>query len=348
MRILSIVGARPQFIKLGAIVRAIHDTGDDHIVLHTGQHYDYDMSGLFFDELSIPKPDYHLGVGSGSHAQQTAAMLVGIEEHLSEIRPQWTLVYGDTNSTVAGALAAAKLHFRVAHVEAGLRSFNRLMPEELNRITTDHLSDLCFAPTVVAMSHLTREGIGDRSLLTGDVMADICYSLSRNHPESTAPSDDDNGFILATIHRAENTDARPRLAEILQSLAELPLPVRLLAHPRLRRRCQEFGLTLDSGSLHSFSPVGYAEMLSLVRAASAVVTDSGGLQKEAYLLATPCTTIRPETEWPETLHHGWNVLVDPGGISPAVLREPPLDRPGNEFGTGTAAQQILAELHRRP
>jgi UDP-N-acetylglucosamine 2-epimerase (non-hydrolysing) len=347
--VLSIVGARPQFVKLAPVADAFAPTQHQHVIVHTGQHYDVAMSSVFFADLKIPDPDVHLGVGSGSHGTQTGAMLSALDGVLDEHRPDWVLVFGDTNSTIAGALAAVKMHLPIAHVEAGLRSFNRRMPEEHNRVLTDHAADLLLAPTQVAMGHLAREGLAERSVLVGDVMTDVCLrvrdavvSQPVSLPEAF-PADD--SYLVSTIHRAENTDDPQRLRAIVDSLAGLPLPVLLLAHPRLVARCREYDIDLDAGSIHSTNPLPYPEMVSAVLNSAGVVTDSGGLQKEAFLLERTCTTLRTETEWTETLESGWNVLApDLSALSRLVTRVAPTAPQGAPYGDGKAAERILDTL----
>jgi UDP-N-acetylglucosamine 2-epimerase (non-hydrolysing) len=349
MKVLSIVGARPQFVKLAPVADAFAPTQHQHVIVHTGQHYDVAMSSVFFADLKIPDPDVHLGVGSGSHGTQTGAMLSALDGVLDEHRPDWVLVFGDTNSTIAGALAAVKMHLPIAHVEAGLRSFNRRMPEEHNRVLTDHAADLLLAPTQVAMGHLAREGLAERSVLVGDVMTDVCFrvrdavvSQPVSLPEAF-PADD--SYLVSTIHRAENTDDPQRLRAIVDSLAGLPLPVLLLAHPRLVARCREYDIDLDAGSIHSTNPLPYPEMVSAVLNSAGVVTDSGGLQKEAFLLERTCTTLRTETEWTETLESGWNVLApDLSALSRLVTRVAPTAPQGAPYGDGKAAERILDTL----
>jgi UDP-N-acetylglucosamine 2-epimerase (non-hydrolysing) len=349
MKVLSIVGARPQFVKLAPVADAFAPTQHQHVIVHTGQHYDVAMSSVFFADLKIPDPDVHLGVGSGSHGTQTGAMLSALDGVLDEHRPDWVLVFGDTNSTIAGALAAVKMHLPIAHVEAGLRSFNRRMPEEHNRVLTDHAADLLLAPTQVAMGHLAREGLAERSVLVGDVMTDVCFrvrdavvSQPVSLPEAF-PADD--SYLVSTIHRAENTDDPQRLRAIVDSLAGLPLPVLLLAHPRLVARCREYDIDLDAGSIHSTNPLPYPEMVSAVLNSAGVVTDSGGLQKEAFLLERTCTTLRTETEWTETLESGWNVLApDLSALSRLVTRVAPTAPRGAPYGDGKAAERILDTL----
>lgn len=348
MKIVSIVGARPQFIKAATVSRIFgKEPSLQEILLHTGQHYDSNMSEIFFRELDIPAPHYNLEVGSGSHAAQTGMMLKGIEEILMKEKPDWTIVYGDTNSTLAGALAASKLHLRLAHVEAGLRSFNRNMPEEINRIVTDRISDLLFAPTATAMENLRNEGLSSIARNTGDVMYDsVLYyqNLILNHPEKYGTKNIPEKFYLATIHRAENTDDKGKLTDIFKAFGQLDYPVILPVHPRTRK-------IIDSelsipGNVTIIDPVGYLEMLKLTMDSIKVLTDSGGLQKEAYLLGKQCITLRTETEWIETLHDNWNILAasDPGRIVQAVNAKLPTTFKREEFGTGNAAKMIAREL----
>ena len=353
VRILSVVGARPQFVKLAPIAAAVAAAGPEHVIVHTGQHYDPELSDVFFSGLGIPQPDERLHVGSGSgHGVQTGAMLAALDPILAKYAPDWVLVYGDTNSTIAGALSAVKLHLPLAHLEAGLRSFNRRMPEEHNRVLTDHAADLLLAPTSQAVEHLEREGLGERTVLVGDVMVDACLrarDLAVGSLEAPAPGvDPERPHLLATIHRAENTDDRERLASIIDALAALPIPVALLAHPRLRARAAEYGIELDRGSLHVGAPLPYAQLVAAVSGSAGVVTDSGGLQKEAYILARPCTTVRTETEWVETLVDGWNVLTEPTAATFAELatRPVPGTPPGRPFGDGQAATRVVSELQR--
>jgi UDP-N-acetylglucosamine 2-epimerase (non-hydrolysing) len=347
MRILSVVGARPQFVKLAPIAHALADAGHEHVIVHTGQHYDVKMSDVFFDDLDIPAPNVHLGVGSGSHGVQTGAMLSAMDAVLEEHAPDWVLVYGDTNSTIAGALSAVKLQLPLAHLEAGLRSFNRAMPEEHNRVMTDHAADLCLAPTDVAMRHLAAEGLAERSVLVGDVMTDVCLAVARSVQgrRPALPEGVEGEYVLSTIHRAENTDDEQRLRAIVDGLASLPYPVVLTAHPRLVARAAHYGIDLGAGSLHTVEPLDYPAMVAAVQAARAVVTDSGGLQKEAFLLRTPCTTVRTETEWTETVDLGWNVLaLDLGSLAATVDREAPAPTEAAPYGDGQAAQATVEAL----
>lgn len=353
MMVLSVVGARPQFVKLGPIAAEFgrHDA-IEHVIVHTGQHYDPSMSDIFFQELGIPAPDVHLGVGSGSHGVQTGAMLAGLDEVLDEYRPDWTLVYGDTNSTIAATLAAVKMHLPVAHLEAGLRSFNRRMPEEHNRVLTDHAADLLLAPTEVAMGHLAREGLGARAVNVGDVMTDVCFRTRdgvRGRPRVLPPDIGAEGpFLLATIHRADNTDDSERLRSIVTALGELPAPVVLVAHPRLVSRAASFGVELASESVYPVAPLGYADMVRAIMSSAGVVTDSGGLQKEAFLLGAPCTTLRTETEWVETLADGWNVLdPDLKALRDIALRPAPTTAREQPYGDGRAASRVVEALLQR-
>ena len=350
MKVMSVVGARPQFVKLAPVAEAFARSSHDHVIVHTGQHYDSLMSDVFFADLRIPSPDVHLGVGSGSHGVQTGSMLAAMDTVIDEHRPDWVLVYGDTNSTLAGALSAVKLHVRVAHLEAGLRSFNRRMPEEHNRVLTDHAADLLLAPTRAAMGHLDREGLAARAVLVGDVMTDVCLRVrdavaGGPVPEAVPADLVGRPFLVATLHRADNTDDPVRLGAIVDAVAGLPVPVLLLAHPRLVARAQEHGLVLDRGAIRLGRPLPYPQMVAAIMASTGVLTDSGGLQKEAFLLDRPCTTLRSETEWTETLDGGWNVLVDDLARLPeAVARVTPDGAKPTPFGDGAAAHQVVRAL----
>ncbi|MEI7663751.1 MAG: UDP-N-acetylglucosamine 2-epimerase (non-hydrolyzing) [Bacteroidota bacterium] len=348
MKIVSIVGARPQFIKAATVSRVLRKhPAINEIMLHTGQHYDSNMSDVFFRELDIPEPDYNLGVGSGSHAEQTGMMLQKIEEILISEKPDCTLVYGDTNSTLAGALAAAKLHIPVAHVEAGLRSFNRAMPEEINRIVTDRISDMLFAPTQTAVDHLTREGLADITFLTGDVMYDSVLFYKKwilLEPQKYKTPGIPEKYLLATIHRAENTDNPANLENIFLAFSRCKQEIVLPIHPRTRKIIQS-GTTLPS-NVHIIDPAGYLHMLKLTMDATRVLTDSGGLQKEAYFLGKQCITLRTETEWVETLHDRWNIITgsDPELIGKALESPLPSAPRQSVFGNGMAAGLILEKL----
>lgn len=351
MKVLSVVGARPQFVKLAPISRAIKGLAE-HVIVHTGQHYDELMSDVFFQDLAIPSPDINLAIGSGKHGAQTGAMMAGLETVFEEHDPDWVLVYGDTNSTLAAAIAATKLHLRVAHLEAGLRSFNRRMPEEHNRVLTDHASDLLLAPTETAMVHLRNEGLGGRSLLVGDVMTDVLHSVRDRiaiDSVDTAVDLPHGSYYVATIHRPDNTDEPERLSVIVAALAELDHPVILLAHPRVRTLAKKHGIDLDRGSLRTSPPLPYPVLIATVMGSAGVVTDSGGLQKEAFLLRIPATTIRPETEWIETVDLGWNVLVnDVTQLAAAVARPSPTPTDATPYGDGHAAENAVNALLDRP
>lgn len=322
MKIFTVIGARPQFIKAAVVSRAFaaHRPDVREILVHTGQHYDANMSDVFFDELNIPRPDHNLGVGGGTHGQNTGRMLEKLEELMLAEKPDWVLVYGDTDSTLAGALAAAKLHIPVAHVEAGLRSFNRRMPEEINRVLTDHAADLLFTPTDTATRNLANEGIsGAKVRQVGDVMYDAAVYY-RHRTQRPAGVRLDGGFILATLHRAENTDDPVRLANIIGALNDMAfkMPVILPLHPRTRKCLAQS--QIDSRNITMLEPVSYLQMIWLLERCTLVVTDSGGLQKEAYFFGKPCVTTRNETEWVELVEARWNVLagVERASITHAV------------------------------
>jgi UDP-GlcNAc3NAcA epimerase len=346
MKIMSVVGARPQFIKAAPVSRVLRRTHEE-VLVHTGQHYDDNMSEVFFRELEIPKPDINLEIGSGPHGAQTGGMMAGIEKVALDVKPDWVLVYGDTNSTVAGALVAAKLHIKVAHVEAGLRSFDRRMPEEINRVLTDHVSDLLLCPTEVAIHNLAREGIDHGVHLVGDVMYDaFLFNLEAARKRDgvlkklgLAPG----AFALATIHRAENADDPARLAAILEGIDASGMDVILPLHPRTRARLSG----APPARIRVIDPVGYLDMLALEDAAAVIVTDSGGVQKEAYFLSKPCVTLRDRTEWTETVEAGWNVAVDADAakIADALRTFRPKGVHPNLYGDGHAAEKI-AELLR--
>ncbi len=359
MKILTVVGARPQFIKAAPVSQRLRDMGHEEYLVHTGQHYDHRMSQVFFEELAIPRPHVNLGVGSGPHGWQTGRMLVALEEVMLEQRPDWVLVYGDTNSTLAGALAAIKLHIRVAHVEAGLRSFNREMPEEHNRVLTDHCADLLFCPTETAVRNLAQEGITAGVHQVGDTMYDAVRRfahMARQRSQILADLElEPRQYALATIHRPYNTDEPAQLRRILSALAELGFPVIFPVHPRTRRRMVEFDrMDLefeDRGMVRFIEPVSYLDMLVLEENARLILTDSGGMQKEAFFFRVPCVTIRPETEWVETVEMGWNRLVHPGEILEAAAafladRCPEGPRWEPVYGDGDAAQRICDILGR--
>ncbi len=356
-KVLSIVGARPQFIKAAAVSRVLRATeGFTEVLVHTGQHYDDRMSEIFFRELGIPAADRNLGIGSGAHGQQTGRMLEALEAVMQAERPDWVLVYGDTNSTLAGALAAAKLRIRVAHVEAGLRSFNRAMPEETNRVVADHVADLLFAPTDAAMRNLAQEGLAALAVRTGDVMYDAMLHYAALAGQSSrilaslgvAPRQ----YVLATVHRAENTDDPARLNAIFDGLARFSehLPVVLPLHPRTRKMLGDTRAMRPG--LHIVDPVGYLDMVELERHARLIATDSGGVQKEAYFHKVPCVTLRTETEWVELVEAGWNRLAPPTsaqaiGEALSSALEGPTGAWTGLYGDGRAARAIVAELASR-
>lgn len=347
---MSVVGARPQFVKLAPMAHAIAAAGEEHLIVHTGQHYDPMLSDVFFRDLSIPSPDAHLGVGSGSHGEQTGAMLAQMDEVFDRFRPDCVLAYGDTNSTLAAAISAVKLHIPLAHLEAGLRSFNRRMPEEHNRVLTDHAADLCLAPTEVAMKNLANEGLSSRSILVGDVMTDVLYQVrdrvlagAVNNP--ILATQKPHEYYLATIHRAENTDDPHHLQAVLNALSCADKPVVLLAHPRVRAKVKEHGLDAGTGSLVMHDPLTYPELIAAALDSSGVITDSGGLQKEAFLLRVPCTTMRTETEWVETVETGWNALAsDAETLLSAICRPLPPETEATPYGIGDTARQAVNEL----
>jgi UDP-GlcNAc3NAcA epimerase len=359
MKVLTVVGARPQFIKAGPVSTALEECAITEILVHTGQHYDDCMSRVFFEELGLRSPDIHLGVGSGTHARQTAAMLCGLEGVIAEHRPNWVLIYGDTNSTLAGALAAAKLHVPVAHVESGLRSFNRRMPEEINRIVTDVVADLLLTPTATACTNLEREGVPtSRIRLVGDVMLDAALFHARTATQKsqilTTLGLRPKQYILATIHRAENTDDLGRLDCIVGGLAAIAkrVPVVWPVHPRARKALTQLGCDHEFAGLLRIEPAGYLDMLQLEQNAQAIVTDSGGVQKEAFFFGVPCVTVRDETEWVELVELGWNRLCPPvsaEALESAVFES--LGRTGKKatpYGDGTAAYRIANELREFP
>lgn len=360
MKIVSVVGARPQFIKASAVTRSLRTSEAKEVMVHTGQHYDPGLSDVFFEELEIPPPAFNLEVGSGPHGQQTGRMLEAIESVLIKERPDWVLVYGDTNSTIAGALGAAKLNVPVAHVEAGLRSFNRRMPEEVNRVLTDHASDLLFAPTRAAVDNLREEGIPEHRIeQVGDVMYDVvCFFADRvqNRSDVLLELDLEPGeFILATVHRAENTDDPDRLVAIFDALVTTSNEVQVVLplHPRTRSALDEFGfLERMREQLFLTDPVGYLDMLMLESNACLIVTDSGGVQKEAFFQKTPCVTVRDETEWVELVELGWNRLAPPVSADhvESAIKASLVGTQGREdeepYGTGNSASRIVDLLLR--
>ncbi len=355
MKIVTIIGARPQFIKAATVSRQVRkQTQIREILVHTGQHYDDNMSDIFFEELDIPQPDYHLGIGSSSHGVQTGQMLAAIENVLIKEKADWVLVYGDTNSTLAGALAAVKLHIPVAHVEAGLRSFNRRMPEEINRVLTDHASDFLFAPTETAVKNLAQEGL-TKVQQVGDVMYDAALYYAERAQQRSKILENLNlsakSYLLATIHRAENTDDPKRLRAIFQGLMSIEMPVVLPLHPRTRKCLAENNLLTEvEKHLHILLPVGYLDMVMLEKNAKIVVTDSGGVQKEAFFYQVPCVTVREETEWVELVEKGFNQLIGTESIAFTIhktLTEKVLNWNCPLYGDGKAANAVLATLSAR-
>ncbi len=361
MKICSIVGARPQFVKAAAFSAEVAENGGElgveEISIHTGQHYDQAMSDIFFEELSIPPPRYELGIGSGTHGAQTGRMLESLETVLEKEKPGAVLVYGDTNSTAAGALAAAKLHIPVAHVEAGMRSFNRNMPEEINRIVADHLSTLNLCSSETAVENLWREGLGNTVFRTGDIMFDCVLKFAdlaeKRRSPGAAETAERGEFVLMTCHRAENTDDPGRLSAIFAAATEIALETRIVfpAHPRTAKALEELGWSPPPG-LEMIPPLGYLDTLFLEKRAKAILTDSGGIQKEAFFLKTPCVTMRDETEWVETVEIGANILAgaDTTAITAALAefaKNPPdFSNLPALYGDGNSASKILLAVAR--
>ncbi len=362
MKIVTVLGARPQFIKAAAVSRLfLRAPVVREILVHTGQHYDQNLSEIFFRELGLPKPDYNLGIGSGNHGAQTGRMLEAIEQVLITEMPDMLLVYGDTNSTLAGALAAAKLHIPVAHIEAGLRSFNRRMPEELNRVLTDHVSSLLFAPTQSAITNLVREGVSAEKIhRVGDVMYDAALYYGAKAEQTSTILDKlgltPGNYVLATIHRAENTDDAVRLRRIFDALNSLAQTCRVVVplHPRTREalRNANYDFSANPG-LSIIDPVGYLDMVMLEKHARLIATDSGGVQKEAFFYKVPCATLREETEWVELVESGWNTLAPPDDSVPLrerlekIMQKTIVDLGHDDFyGSGAAAEQIVSIMRK--
>jgi UDP-GlcNAc3NAcA epimerase len=351
MRVLTVIGNRPQFIKASAVSSRLRARGEE-VTVHTGQHYDAELSQVFFDELELPPPEHLLGIGGGTNTAQTARMLAALEPLLADVRPDAVLVYGDTNSTLAGALAAVQAGIPVAHAEAGMRSFDRAMPEEVNRVVTDHLSALLLCSSQTAVDNLARESVAGAVELAGDVMVDVAQLLqpaARARTETLVPYGvEPDGYLLATAHRAGNVDDPARLRLLADVLLALPLPTVLPLHPRTRARLEAAGLLAaveSAGHIRIAPPLGYLDFTALLCNARAIVTDSGGVQKEAYLAGVPCVTLRPSTEWVETVDAGWNVLVDldaPAALA-ALERTPPVERP-QLYGDGRAGERVAAAI----
>jgi len=350
MKIVSIVGARPQFIKCFMLSRELRKEHQE-IIVHTGQHYDYELSKVFFDELKIPEPDYHLDVGSGTHAYQVGEMLKRIEAVLVDERPDLVIVYGDTNSTLAGALAAAKLQIKLSHVEAGLRSFDKSMPEEINRVLADHCSDLLFCPTQTAVNNLKKEHILSGVYLTGDVMVDALLSTKETAEKSGILEElglKSKKYLVATVHRQGNVDNKKNLEAIVDACCQIDKTVVFPIHPRTAESLKRKGLYEKLvKKVKVVKPLGYLEFVKLLSHANKVLTDSGGIQKEAYILKVPCITLRDNTEWVETVEDGWNVLVgaDKGEITKMVkVFQPLLETHMERFGSGNACKRVLENI----
>lgn len=354
MKIASIVGARPQFVKCSVLSREIRKNHQE-ILIHTGQHYDYEMSKVFFRELEIPEPDYHLNVGSGTHAYQVGEMLMRIEAALIDEKPQLIIVYGDTNSTLAGALASAKLQIKLGHVEAGLRSYDKSMPEEINRILTDHCSDYLFCPTQTGVDNLGKEGIVRNVYLTGDVMLDALL-FAREIAEKSEILEKLNlrnkEYLVATIHRKSNVDNESNIRAIVDALCRIDETVVFPVHPGTEKALKQYGLYQKlERRIKIIKPLGYIEFIKLLNHAKKVLTDSGGVQKEAYLLKIPCITLRDNTEWVETVKDGWNVLVGVDTekiVSTVYVFEPSLDKHTGSFGKGNASRSIIEIIGEIP
>lgn len=343
LRIVTVVGARPQFVKAAPVSKAFHShPAVEEVLVHTGQHHDAAMSAVFFEELGIPAPRHHLAISGGTHGEMTGRMLLALERVLQEEKPSAVVVYGDTNSTLAGALAAAKLHIPIAHVEAGLRSFNRAMPEEVNRVVTDHLSDLLLAPTKVAMANLEREGLAGLAVHVGDVMMDVAIAAAEVAARRATVLQDlalePGEFVLVTLHRAENTDDESRLARLFEFVRDESAARRIVLpiHPRTARAVERAHISL--AGIDVIKPLGYLDMVAAVRVAACVITDSGGLQKECYFHKTPCITLREETEWVETVEAGWNRLWQGGAYRERQQIE--------DYGDGHAAAAIVERVAR--
>ncbi|MCX8487138.1 MAG: UDP-N-acetylglucosamine 2-epimerase (non-hydrolyzing) [Crocinitomicaceae bacterium] len=356
-KILTILGARPQFIKAAMLSKALGSCGQfDEIIVHTGQHYDHGMSDIFFEQLGIPTPGYSLGVSGGGHGEMTGRMLCALEPVMIREAPDFVMVYGDTNSTIAGSLTASKLNIPIAHIEAGLRSFNRLMPEEINRVLTDHMSELLYCPTESALQNLRAEGIERGAHLVGDIMFDAALhygQIAKNNKDFDLHQKFfPGGYILATIHRQENTDDSDKLRKIVQALTVISkeIPIVLPLHPRTRDRIEGLGLTsnLSSKGMNVIQPLGYFEMLAMEQSASLIITDSGGVQKESYFFNVPCITLRDQTEWIELVDMGWNRLVDVLNEDIVAAVRLSIETRGSDqkspYGFGDTANRIVEHL----
>jgi len=353
-KIASVIGARPQFIKVYPLAKEL-DKKFSHIIIHTSQHYDYRMSKIFFKDLNIPKPKYNLGIGSGKHGEQTGKMLIELEKTLLKVKPQLVLVYGDTNSTLAGALAAAKLHIPVAHIEAGMRSFNKRMPEEINRIVTDHISDILFCSTNTAVKNLQTEGIQKHIYLVGDIMLDAFLNVLKYadkkskvlYTHKLVPKQ----FSLLTIHRASNTDNPRNLSSIIYALIKSKQKIIFPVHPRTMKYLKRYRLlkAIKSSSIKIIEPISYLDMIKLQKESRHILTDSGGIQKEAYFLKIPCITLRHETEWVETLQYGWNMLVgtDSKKILTAIQQFKPNKKHPSLYGQGKCSEKIVKIIQKK-
>ena len=363
MKIVTVLGARPQFIKAAILSRELRKNNKE-IIIHTGQHYDLEMSDVFFEEMNIPKPDYNLEVGSNSHAQQTAEMMIKLEKCFISLNPDMILLYGDTNSTLAAALTAAKLEIPVAHVEAGPRMFDKSVPEEINRIITDHLSTLLFAPTKNSMENLKNEGLEENVYLTGDVMLDLFMYFSKKADENSKILEHldlkEKSYILATVHRARNTNLKVNLKAIIEAFLEISIEEKIVfpVHPRTEKYLKGYGLynaLNENSNIELIKPVGYLDMNILTRNSKKIVTDSGGLQREAYFAQVPCITIDTSTGWPETVNNGWNTLfkeyknksfIKKDKIKEKIKNFEPKGNYKNIFGDGKSAQKITEIINK--
>lgn len=355
MKSMTVVGTRPEFIQIAPLTKALRGRGYEEILVNTGQHYDDNMSQVFFRELDLPRPDMSLGIGSGSHAEQTGQMMMALEKVMLDEKPDWVIVYGDTNSTIAGALVAAKIHIPIVHVEAGLRSFDRKMPEEINRILTDHISDILFAPTQFALDNLANEGIKEGVYNVGDVRMDVVISaVELAQPRQAALLEKvgfaaDTAFAVATIHRASNTDDESRLRALIDVFNNAAVPLLLPVHPRLAKMLKTFNLSFGP-NVQTVEPLGFLDLVAYMDAASVVITDSGGLQKESYMLKRPTVTMRDTTEWIETVEAGWNRLCEPeaaqfdAALSDALHNLP--DAHPDFYGTGGVGERMVDVMER--